>query len=248
MHFTVLRFDSIDSTNSEALKEARQGASEGLCIVARRQTAGRGRMGRSWISPADAGLYLSVVLRPKLDTKYLPLLTLMAAVAVSDTLSETYGLNPDIKWPNDVLVNEKKISGILAEAAESPAGLAVVVGIGINLRQTNFPPDFAGTATSLAEAIGERKAEIETSALEEQLLRFFDYWYGILQGESGSEEILNAWRQRSTYFSGKRVSVTLENGSFTGITEGLEPGGALRVLRADGSLAIVQSGEVRQLR
>jgi BirA family biotin operon repressor/biotin-[acetyl-CoA-carboxylase] ligase len=248
MHFTVLRFDSIDSTNSEALKEARLGAGEGLCVVARRQTAGRGRMGRSWISPADAGLYLSIVLRPTLDTKYLPLLTLMTAVAVSDTLSETYGLKPDIKWPNDLLVNEKKISGILAETTESPAGLAVIVGVGINLRQTNYPPDIAATATSLTEAIGEPTAEIETSVLEEQLLRFFDYWYGILQGSNGSGEIINAWRERSTYFSGKSVSVTLEHDSVTGITDGLDKSGALRVRQPDGSVVLIQSGDVHKLR
>src|SRR5688572_14200132 len=107
MNITVLTYDTIDSTNTEALKQARLGADEGLCIVARQQTAGRGRHGRTWVSGKDAGLYFSIVLRPNLDTKFLPLITLMAGVAVYDTLQEL-GLKPDIKWVNDVLVDEKK--------------------------------------------------------------------------------------------------------------------------------------------
>ena len=139
MNITVLTYDTIDSTNTEALKQARLGAEEGLCVVARQQTAGRGRHGRTWVSPEDAGLYFSIVLRPKLDAKDLSLITLTAGVAVHDTLAET-GLKPDIKWVNDLLVDEKKICGILAETTDTQSGLAVIVGIGINLRSTNFPP------------------------------------------------------------------------------------------------------------
>ena len=128
---TLLTFDTLDSTNTEALKHARQGAAEGLCITARQQTAGRGRYGRTWVSAKDAGLYFSIILRPKLETQFLPLLTLMAGVAVHDMLRE-YALNPDIKWVNDIHIEERKIAGILAETAEGPEGLAVVVGIGVN--------------------------------------------------------------------------------------------------------------------
>ena len=156
MNFTVLRFDSIDSTNTEALRQARLGAGEGLCIVARRQTAGRGRHGRMWSSPKDAGLYLSVILRPAMEARFLPLLTLGAAVAVSDTLSEL-GVEPDIKWPNDIFVNEKKICGILAESTDTDDGLAVVVGIGINLTSKKFPNDIRN-ATSLEDESGETSA------------------------------------------------------------------------------------------
>src|SRR5215213_44253 len=133
MNFTILRFDEIESTNTEALEQAKRGADEGLCVVARRQTAGRGRKGRVWISEKDAGLFFSIVLRPPVETRFLPLVTLMSAVAVHDTLEALYEIECDIKWVNDILVHDKKICGILAETTETTKGLAVVAGIGINL-------------------------------------------------------------------------------------------------------------------
>ena len=148
MNITVLTFDTIDSTNTEALKHARQGADEGLCIVARQQTAGRGRHGRKWVSEKGAGLYFSVVLRPKVETRFLPLITLMAGIAVHQTLREL-GLEPDIKWVNDILADEKKIAGILAETTDSTLGRSVVVGIGINIRSANLTPELRETATSI---------------------------------------------------------------------------------------------------
>ena len=149
MNINLLTFDTLDSTNTEALKQARLGAEEGVSIVARQQTAGRGRHGRPWVSEPDAGLYFSIVLRPKIETQYLPLITLMTGVAVHDTLAE-FGIAADIKWVNDLHVDGKKISGILAETTDTPKGLAVIVGIGINLKSSNFPPEIADTATSVS--------------------------------------------------------------------------------------------------
>ena len=243
MNITVLTYDSLDSTNTEALKQARQGADEGLCIVARQQTAGRGRHGRVWVSQKNAGLYFSIVLRPKLDTKFLPLITLMTGVAVHDTLQDL-GLNPDIKWVNDVLVNGKKISGILAETTETNNGLAVGVGIGINLKSTNFPPEIADIATSLES---ETKVAA-TGNLVESLTKYLTYFYEILRSENGPAEIIDEWRRRSSYFSGKAVRVVLENETITGVTDGLEPNGALRVRRENGELSIIHAGDVEQLR
>jgi len=243
MNITVLTYDSLDSTNTEALKQARQGADEGLCIVARQQTAGRGRHGRVWVSQKNAGLYFSIVLRPKLDTKFLPLITLMTGVAVHDTLQDL-GLNPDIKWVNDVLVNGKKISGILAETTETNNGLAVGVGIGINLKSTNFPPEIADIATSLES---ETKVAA-TGNLVELLTKYLTYFYEILRSENGPAEIIDQWRRRSSYFSGKAVRVVLENETITGVTDGLEPNGALRVRRENGELSIIHAGVVEQLR
>src|SRR4051812_28356223 len=125
MNFSIVRFDTLDSTNREAADQARRGADEGLCVVARQQTAGRGRHGRVWISEAESGLYLSVVLRPKVEARLMTLITLMAGVAVYDAL-EGLSIEPDIKWPNDVLVADRKISGILAETIDTPHGVAVV--------------------------------------------------------------------------------------------------------------------------
>lgn len=244
MNITILRFDTIDSTNTEAAKQARHGADEGLCVIARQQTAGRGRHGRTWISEKDSGLYFSIVLRPKLEVQKLPLITLMAGVAVHDTLKEI-GLKPDIKWVNDLLVDEKKVGGILAETAETPIGLAVIVGIGINLQSQNFAGEIADTATSI-EAKIEKK--ISPDEIAEILTRYLIYFYDMLGQEEGKVEILREWRKRSSYFSGKSVRVTLTDSVIEGITDGLEENGALRVKTADGSVKIVQAGDVTRLR
>lgn len=250
MNITLLTFDTIDSTNTEALKHARQGADEGLCIVAREQTAGRGRHGRTWVSNPDAGLYLSIVLRPKIESRYLPLITLMTGVAVHDALAE-FGIDADIKWVNDLLVDEKKICGILAETADTTLGTAVVVGIGINITSANFPPEIAGSAASIEEELrkSERRQGLNIrDALAETLTKYLIYFYDILCDEHGPAAIIDEWRKRSTYFFGKQVRVVLENETVTGTTEGLEPNGSLRLRKEDGTLMLVQAGDVVRTR
>jgi len=244
MNFSILRFDSLDSTNTEALRQAKLGADEGLCVIADRQTAGRGRLGRKWVSGDGSGLYFSVVLRPKLETAYLPLITLMAGLAVYDTLME-FGLKPDIKWVNDVLIGDNKISGILAETVDTPRGLAVVLGIGINLASANFSDEIGASATSIKEETGK---SVSASEVAERLTGYISYFYEILGSESGREEILKQWQRRSSYFIGRPVRVTLHQGSVEGVTDGLEINGALRVKRSDGSVAIIQAGDVERLR
>ena len=244
MRIRILHFDTLDSTNLEALRHARLGAEEGLCVVALQQTAGRGRRGRDWVSLAGNGLYLSILLRPALDDQTLPLITLMAAVAVHDVLSASVGLKPDIKWPNDILVNEKKICGILAESSETEYGLAVVVGIGINLRS---PADEAAmpSATSIESEGGKSDGDDVLSAVT----RSFASYYDVLQTPSGPKTILEEWRRRSTYFSGKEVKAEIENNKIiTGVTDGLEANGALRVRAADGEIHAVHAGDVASLR
>lgn len=243
MNINVLTFDTIDSTNTEALKQARLGADEGLCVVAGQQTAGRGRHGRVWVSEKDAGLYFTIVLRPKIEAKFMPLVTLMAGVAVHDTLVE-FGLKPDIKWVNDVLVGEKKISGILAETTETNEGIAVVVGIGINLKSGNFPPEIADIATSL-------EANHVTATFDEvlqSLVKYLVYFYGVLNSENGPGEIIDEWRKRSSYYSGKEIRVSLGNETVMGTTDGLDPNGALRLRKDDGSVVVVQAGDVERVR
>lgn len=244
MNINILRFDSLGSTNTEAANQARQGADEGLCVIAREQSAGRGRHGRTWVSEPDSGLYFSIVLRPKLDLKYLPMITLMSGIAVYDTLKE-FGLKPDIKWVNDVLIGEKKISGILAETVDTPTGNAVIVGIGINLKSSNFPEEIAETATSIQ---AERSGEVTSGNVEGALIKYLSYWYEMLNSDDGPTEIIQNWRQRSSYFSGKAVRVTLPDGVLEGTTDGLEENGALRVKARDGSVTIVQAGDVERLR
>lgn len=168
----------------------------------------------------------------------------MAGIAVHDSLKE-FGLSPDIKWVNDVFVNDKKISGILAEAVETPTGLAVIVGIGINLTSENFPAEIAATATSIEAETGNRPTPDDVAKhLTGHLSRF----YQVLNNTDGIATILEEWRRRSSYHSGKSVRVTLADDTIEGITDGLEANGALRVKLADGSVHVVQAGDVERLR
>ncbi|HYJ46326.1 MAG TPA: biotin--[acetyl-CoA-carboxylase] ligase [Pyrinomonadaceae bacterium] len=246
LHPVILRFDSLPSTNTEAVRQALQGAPEGLCVVAREQTRGRGRAGRIWISPADAGLYFSIVLRPDmLAMQSWPLLTLMAALAVNDALQEACALQTDIKWPNDIIVEDRKLCGILAETAETERGRAVILGIGINLDDRAFPPELKENATSVASLTGgqpnrERLLQSLVSAIEKR--------YQTLQSPGGGKEILAQWSRRSSYAHDRRVRVSLAAESFEGWTRGLEPDGALRVETDQGEIRIVRAGDITSLR
>jgi BirA family biotin operon repressor/biotin-[acetyl-CoA-carboxylase] ligase len=238
----VLRFESLPSTNTELARLASEGAEEGLSIVADEQTAGRGRLQRAWSSPKGAGLYFSILLRPTIPQIYWPLITLMAALAAGDALSEACGLATDIKWPNDLLSGERKICGILAEAIDTPAGRAVIVGIGINLTQGAFPAELGNAATSVVEATGRRP---ERQAILEVLLQSLSRWYSVL---ATPEEIVSAWSDRSSYAMGKLVQVSNGNESWHGTTCGLEPDGALRLRTANGEIKVVRAGDVYSVR
>jgi BirA family biotin operon repressor/biotin-[acetyl-CoA-carboxylase] ligase len=244
-HPTILRLETIDSTNLEAIRQAKAGAKEGLCIVAREQTAGRGRLDRIWQSPKDVGLYLSLVLRPAIEMNKWPLLSLTSALAVSDALVRACSLKPDIKWPNDVCVNDRKLCGILAETIETPTGPAAIVGIGINLQHTALPDDLRQTAISIEEATG---SEPDPESVLSELLKGFAERYGILQSGDGFEHTIREWCASSSYAYERRVRVSLESEMFTGITRGLDRDGALRVETADGQIRIVRAGDVTALR
>jgi len=241
----IRRFASLPSTNLEASRQANEGAAEGLCVVAREQTAGRGRLQRQWVSPKGAGLYFSILLRPQFELSSWPLLTLMAAVAVHDALLDACSLKTDIKWPNDVLAYEKKLCGILAETVETPLGRAVVVGIGINLTENSFPAELESVATSLETATG-RIHDLET--LLQSLIVALGRHYEALQHEDGPETIIREWCGRSSYGEGKQIRVAGSNETLVGTTRGLERDGALRVETGDGEIRIVRAGDVNSLR
>jgi len=242
---TILRFDSIDSTNLEAMRQARAGAPEGLCIIAREQTAGRGRLDRSWHSPKDAGLYFSILLRPTLEMNLWPLLTLMSALAVSDALMKSSGLSTDIKWPNDILADDRKLCGILAETVETAQGPAAIIGIGINLTSENVPENLRSVATSIEE-IANRRPDGEGVVTE--LLQAIAERYDVLQSAGGCEHTLREWCANSSFAFDRQVRVSLGVESFVGATRGLESDGALRVETADGKVRIVRAGDVTALR
>lgn len=241
----ILHFDSLPSTNTEAVKRATEGAAEGLSVVAGEQTAGRGRLQRQWLSPKDAGLYFSIVLRPRLEHASWPLLMLMAAVAVHDALHEACAFETDIKWPNDLLANEKKLCGILAETVETPLGRAVIVGIGINLTDRSFPAELESVATSV-EASTHRPPDLEV--VLEALVKSLGKHYAALHEPNGPDAILREWCARSSYAQAKRVRVGEADESFVGTTRGLERDGALRVETDAGEIRIVRAGDVTSVR
>ena len=245
MDIIFLNFEKLESTNSEAIEQAKRGADEGLCVVARQQTAGRGRHGRTWISEKDSGLYFSIVLRPRVETKFLPLLTLMTSIVVYEVLKELYKLTPDIKWSNDVHIQNNKISGILAETTETKKGLAIIIGIGINLNSKNFPDELSETATSIEQ---ETNLKPNLDELLNSLTHFFQYFYDIFQSENGVKTIRAEWAKRSSYFEGKDVRVNVGNKLIYGKTCGLAENGALRIRTKSGEIQIIQAGDVEQVR
>jgi BirA family biotin operon repressor/biotin-[acetyl-CoA-carboxylase] ligase len=241
----ILRFDSLPSTNLEAAKRAIEGAAEGLCVVASEQTAGRGRLQRQWISPKGAGLYFSMVLRPRIHQSTWPLITLAAALAVHDALLKAYSLKTDIKWPNDILSNNRKLCGILAETVETTVGRAVVLGIGINLTSSTFPPEVHEIATSVQLEIGKVP---NLEMILRNLMIALELRYEMLQSVRGGEEILREWSVRSSYANGKRIRVTNGQEVLEGTTRGLESDGALRVETDEDEIRTVRAGDVTELR
>lgn len=244
MNFTILRFETLGSTNDEAARQARLGAEEGVCVIASQQTAGRGRRERLWNSPKDAGIYFSLILRPKISQRTWAMVTLMGAAAVSDAIAGSAELKTDIKWANDIYANGKKLSGILAETVEN-AGGAIVLGIGINLKREAIAPELREIATSIETETGVvPNYERVLLALTQELKKYYE----ILHENNGSEKIIEAWTARSSYAQGKQVRVTLENSSFVGTTCGLEPDGALRVRAENGLIKTIYAGDVIAVR
>ena len=227
------------------MRQAKAGAAEGLCVVAREQTRGRGRLDRSWHSSKDAGLYFSVILRPSFKLFRWPLISLAAALAVYDALAKVFGLAVDIKWPNDIIVGDRKLAGILAETVETPDGAALVLGIGINLTSENFPPALDKLATSIAEVT---KAPVNRESLITALVKSLNQRYEMLQMDSGDKPIIHDWCERSSYAYDRHVCVAVADDSFEGITRGLERDGALRVETSEGATKIVRAGDVTALR
>lgn len=239
---TVLRFESLPSTNTELARLASEGAPEGASVVAEEQTAGRGRLQRAWSSPKRAGLYFSILLRPTIPQNYWPLITFMAAIAVGEALREAAGVETDIKWPNDVLSGERKICGILAEAIDTPSGRAVILGIGINLTRNAFPPELTNVATSVSDAAGQ---PVDREQILTALLDALSRWYSVLD-EPG--QIVDAWSNRSSYAIGKLVQVSNGDDVWQGTTGGVEPDGALRLRTASGEMKLIRAGDVYSIR
>jgi BirA family biotin operon repressor/biotin-[acetyl-CoA-carboxylase] ligase len=238
----IQHFESIDSTNSAAMLAAQAGAAEGSIFIADRQTEGRGRGGNSWYSEGGA-IYLSAVLRPKVSANDVLILSLAAGLAVSSALEATCGVASDLRWPNDILLGEKKLGGILCELNIDAGKVRhAVIGLGLNVNQAAFPEDIREVATSLFQETGKRWPRVELTA---GLLRALQDEYLKMQEAPADamRSCISRFEARSSYARGKRVAVA-EAGGFEGTTDGLNERGFLRV-RTPTGLRLVVSGGVR---
>jgi BirA family transcriptional regulator, biotin operon repressor / biotin---[acetyl-CoA-carboxylase] ligase len=245
MTFDVRWQPSVTSTMDMAADAVQSGGAEGLVFIADEQTAGRGRRGRSWSSPAGAGLYLSIVLRPAADSvvtnRVRSLITLAAGVAVREAIARASGLYCDLKWPNDVVIERRKVAGILAEGFFiGSADQAVVLGVGINVLPAPYPPDVMGRAIALENELGKT---VDRAVLFEESLIALATWYGRLR-RGDADGILRAWRDAAPSATGARVEWA--DGERRGVTAGVDDEGALLIATADGLERIV-SGELRWL-
>lgn len=239
-------FESIDSTNLEAKREAAAGAKDYTVISAGEQTAGRGRSGHQWISPHGVSVSTTMLIYPKgISMEHLPRLTIIAGVSVAEAVEELYHLRTQIKWPNDVLINSRKICGILTEMdAENGIAKNVVVGIGVNVhhRKEDFAPDIRDMATSLdLELDGQRASR---KAVTEAIWNHFILHYENFQKNGGSlEGILSSYNSRLAN-KGKRVKVVHQVNDFEGVALEMDRDGRLLIRKDDGTTVAVDSGEV----
>lgn len=236
-------FYKIGSTNTAAMAAASEDAPEGSVFLAEEQTAGRGRGAHSWQSQRSMGIYCSVVLRPSLPPSEVLTLSLAAGLAVQAAMQQVDSrVTADLKWPNDVLINGKKVCGILTEmTAEATRVRYIVVGIGINVNQASFPKDLP--ATSLRLVTGSEWSRVE---LVGALLKSLDGEYRQLRDDPDSREsILRRFSENSSWLVGKKVRIEDNGSAFEGTTEGLDPRGFLQVRTAHG-MRTVLSGTVRE--
>jgi BirA family transcriptional regulator, biotin operon repressor / biotin---[acetyl-CoA-carboxylase] ligase len=263
----LVHFQSIGSTNDVAARLANDGAPEGTIVLADAQTAGRGRLGHTWFSPPGAGLYASIVLRPRLGSGLAApdaagLLTLMAGVAVADGLRASSGVHATIKWPNDVVVipgvgdegvpadeaarqraSWRKIAGILAEGSMTSGTLLhVVLGVGVNLGRAAYPPELAGRATSIEEETGHTA---ERSRVLVELLAALAREHAAIEAGDVAG-LLTRWRARSPSCVGAPIAWAAADGPKTGVTAGIDGTGAL-LARTPAGTEVIRAGTITWL-
>jgi len=231
--------DTLASTNELAMQLAEIQVPEGTVVVAEEQTAGRGRRGRAWVSPRG-GVWLSVILRPRLPLAQLPLVGLAAAVAVVRAIRAITRLAARVKWPNDVLLDGAKVAGILTEAGPEGAWIVVGVGINANVAPAELPQDPRQPAASLADRAG---APVDRGELARAFLRELDGAYAILEDTAGPARVLRSWRETADTL-GRTVRVEGPGQVLDGVAVDVDDLGALLVRTADGVLERVVAGEV----
>ncbi|MFC1862414.1 biotin--[acetyl-CoA-carboxylase] ligase [Thermodesulfobacteriota bacterium] len=236
----IVYFKETDSTNARARELASKGASEGTIVIAENQTQGRGRKGRSWFSPAEQGIYISLVLRPLIAPNEAPKMTLLTGVAVAETLLSLTDLEINIKWPNDILISGKKVAGILTEiSTEMDAIEYVIVGLGLNVNTVSFPDDIKEKATSLFIEAGRH---FSRSKLIGNYLKWHEKYYDELK-IIGFSPVMKRWKALSN-IAGKLVRVEMIDRDITGKVLGIDEDGALIVEDNDGISQRIFAGDV----
>jgi BirA family biotin operon repressor/biotin-[acetyl-CoA-carboxylase] ligase len=242
----VLFYETANSTNTVGEALAEKGKAEGTVIIADSQEKGRGRLGRSWLSPLGLNIYMSILLRPEIEPKDTTLITIMAALGCTVALRRVTGLNVTIKWPNDLIVSDKKIGGILTEIriANKKVKYAVTgIGINVNMDSDTLPNEIKEIATSIKIETGMpySRAEILT-----EILNQIDCWYGVLK-EKRRKELLYEW-QLLTSTLGKKVKIITSKETLTGLAESIDNEGMLVLRLPTGSLRVIRTGDLTVLR
>jgi BirA family transcriptional regulator, biotin operon repressor / biotin---[acetyl-CoA-carboxylase] ligase len=231
-----------ESTQNEAAVWALEGAADGAVIIAEEQTGGRGRQGKSFHSPAGKGIWMSLILRPQIPLQFTPQLTLLSAVALCRAMRRMTEVDLGIKWPNDILYEDKKVCGILTESSAEDERLVHIiagVGISVNLEEHDYPEELRSKVTSLKIASGK---EIDRASLLAECLFELEQLYK-LYVEQGFAPIRTLWEAQSVTI-GRSLSVTTPNGIVSGVAQGLDDSGALIVLGEDGCYRKIFSGDV----
>lgn len=234
-------YSETDSTNIQANRMAEEGAPEGTLVVADVQTSGKGRRGRSWVTPSGVSLAMSFVLRPAFAPERASMLTLVAAVACRRAVAELTGADPLIKWPNDIVLNRKKLCGILTEMKLEEQDIRqVVVGIGFNVCQEHFEGELEDKATSILMETGQHISRAELCC---RVMKHFGELYGSFC-EVQDLSFLQEEYDRALISHGQEVRVLAPAGEWTGVSQGIDVQGSLQITDAEGNLRSVNAGEV----
>ncbi len=238
----IHHYDLVESTMDVAMKLALEGACEGTVICAEGQTKGKGRLGREWISPKYKGVYFSLILKPEISLNQAPIITLLTAVGICRAVNRMALVSASIKWPNDILVNNKKIGGILTELnAEQDRINFIIVGIGINVNTSKslLPPN-AGSLKS------ETKEDFSRIELVKEILRDIEHFY-LLFKKKGTQPIIEKWREFS-FLTGERVEVVCQKRKLTGVVLDVDSDGSLLIREDSGFIKRLTAGDVIRVR
>ncbi|MBI5076623.1 MAG: biotin--[acetyl-CoA-carboxylase] ligase [Nitrospirae bacterium] len=239
----IIVHDAVESTNDLAMALATKGGvTPGTVLVADQQTKGKGRLGRTWESPAGTNIYMSLIIRPELEPRDTTMLTILAAVAGALALRRSCNIPVSIKWPNDLVVSGKKLGGILTEVRADPDRVALaVIGIGINVNMDlcDLPGAIRDIAASVRMETGKNHSRNEIII---QLLREFEYWYIVLKKE-GKRPLLDAWRKNSSTL-GRKINVVMHDVTWSGIAEDIDNNGMLILKMRSGERKTVSCGDI----